>query len=211
MRIRHLVLFLSAYLIACGGNGRVNPAPLPAPPFGPADDDVLPSGIVLSARMDQAVSTNISSVGQAVSATVATAIIAQTGETVVPVGARIHGTITGLNDSDHPFDRALIRLNFDQLEFNGRRYPLSAALEFAQVRVGDRVIAAKKGALAGAGVGAIASAILTGVELDEVLKYAALGAGAGAIIGVLTPGDDDAVVPAGSLLELRTTRSIDLR
>ena len=211
MRTNHLVLFLSANLIACGGNGQVNPAPLPAPPTGPADADVLPSGMVLSARMDQAVSTNMSRVGEAVSATVAQAIIAQNGETVVPIGARIRGTITGLNDSDHPFDRALIRLNFDQLEFNGLRYPLSAELESAQVRVGDRVIAAQKGALAGAAVGAIASAILTGVELDEVLKYAALGAGAGAVIGVVAAGDQDAVVPAGSLLALRTTKSIDFR
>ena len=65
--------------------------------------------------------------------------------------------------------------------------------------------------MAGVGVDATASAILTGVELDEIIKYGALGAGAGAIIGVLARRDQNAVVPAGSLLALPTTRSIDRR
>ena len=212
MRKLVLPLMLTATLGACSTGadfetGEPGPGAQPAP----VNDDMLPSGMLLTARMDQRVNTSDSEVGEVVTATVTTPIIAQNGETVVPVGARIRGTITGLDDSDHPLDRALIRVNFDQLEMHGQTYPLSTSLESAQVRVGDRSVDIRRGAIGGAAVGAIAGAILSGLELDEILKAAAIGAGAGAVIGVATGGDRDAEVPAGSTVTLRTTQAIDLR
>lgn len=204
---------LIAGLGACGGGAELetgSPAPnvQPAPPL---NADALPAGGLLTARMDHTVSTDDSKVGDAVSATVAMSIMAQNGETVVPAGARIRGTITGLDDSDHPADRALIRVDFNRLEMYGRSYPLTAEVESAALRVGDRTVHVQRGALAGAAAGAIAGAILRGVELDEILKGAAIGAGAGTVIGIVTGGDVEAELPAGSTITLRTTQQINLR
>jgi hypothetical protein len=211
MRKLILPIICVAALGACSTNAEVETGPPVATQPAPVDNDMLPSGVLLTARMDQTVSTDHSHVGDGVSATVTNPIIAQNGETVVPAGARIRGTVTGLDDSDHPLDRALIRINFDQLEFSGHRYSLSTDLESAQVRVGDRTVDIRRGALAGGAIGAVTSAILSGAELDEILKGAALGAGAGAVIGVITGGDREAELPAGSTLTLRTTQNINLR
>ena len=212
MRTIIIPLVLVAALGACSSNAQVETGPSAgAVQPAPINNDVLPSGMLLTASMDQTVSTKASKVGDFVSATVTTRIVAQNGETVVPAGARIRGTITGLDDSDHPLDRALIRIDFNRLEIYGRSFPLTTELEAAQVRVGDHWVNARKGALAGAAVGAIAGAILSGVELAEILKGAAIGAGTGAVIGVITGGDQDAELPSGSTLTLRTTQAIDLR
>ena len=212
MRKMVVAMLCIAALGACSSNAQVETGP---PATGvqpaPANDDFLPGGAVLTARLDQTISTDQSRVGQAVSAVVSTPIIARNGETVVPAGARIRGTITGLDDSDHPLDRALIRIDFNELDFNGRRYPFNAELESAQVRVGDRMVDVKRGALAGGAIGAITSAILSGADVDDILKGAAIGAGAGAVIGVITGGDSEAELPVGSTLRLRTTQAIDLR
>jgi hypothetical protein len=173
--------------------------------------DALPSGTILNARMDQTVSTETSQVGEAITATLTTPILTQLGQTVVPVGAKLHGTITGLDDSDHPAERAVIRLDFNRLSWSGRNYPLTTELETAQLDVGDRSVMARRGTLAGAATGAVLGAILSGAELDDILKGAAVGAGAGSVIGVVLNGDVEAALPAGSSISLRTTQPVTLR
>jgi hypothetical protein len=218
MRKYLIPTLIAGGLFACGPGpqletGMPSPSVQSAPPDLPAlprTADVLPAGTMLTARMDQTVHTKTSTVGQRVSATVAYTLVAQNGETVIPSGAMIHGMITGLDDSDHPADQALIRLDFDRLEVGGKSYPFSATIESAEFRVGDRAVHARKGALAGASAGAVAGAILSGVELDDILKGAAMGAGAGSVIGIVTAGDVEAQIPAGSTIMLQTISSIKL-
>src|SRR5690606_16011997 len=99
---------------------------------------------------------------------------------------------------------------FRTLEFNGRTYPLSAAVVEADVDIDstrDLKDVAEKAGL-GAAAGAAIGAVLGG-DLTDALSGAVLGAGAGTIISLGT-GDVDAALPAGSDLVIRTTRGIDL-
>jgi hypothetical protein len=214
MRQSLIPVLVIAALGACAPAAEVetgppSPAVQTAPP--PATMDALPTGTVLSVRMDQTVSTETSKVGQPISATVTSAIRTQNGQAVVPAGAKIRGSITGLDDSDHPADRALIRLDFNRLEMNGRSYPLAVEVESAELKVGDRSVQARRGTLVGATAGAVLGAILSGAELDDILKGAVIGAGAGSVIGIVLAGDAEAELPAGSTMSLRTTQQITLR
>lgn len=212
---RMLVPIVAAAALAGCSRAATVESTLPSPsvqpaPATPATAAALPTGTMLTVRMNDAISTESSKVGDRFTATVTQPVVAQNGETAVPSGAVVTGTVTGLDDSDHPGDRALIRLSFDQLSFSGESHPLAADIASAQLNVGDRTVEAKRGALTGAAAGAVAAAVLEGVDLADILKGGALGAGAGAVIGVLS-GDVEARIPAGSPMTLQTTQTVSLR
>jgi hypothetical protein len=62
----------------------------------------------------------------------------------------------------------------------------------------------------GAAAGAVLGAILSGGELDKILIGGAIGAAAGTVIS-LGAGDVEGVIPAGSTMQLQTTRTVALR
>lgn len=173
---------------------------------------VLPAGADLSVRIDQTLSTEKTKTGDRVTATVWSPVIARNGDVVVPRGAKVYGKVTGIDDSDDPTDRALIQIDFVELEFLGKLYPVKAIITDVSNVVerrrstGEIIQRTATGAAAGAAIGAI----ISGADLDAIIKGGVFGATAGAVIS-LGLGDVEHVIPEGTPMMLRVRESVLLR
>ena len=177
----------------------------------PVDANSIPSGTTLRLRLNDKLGTESSKVGDHFTATVTSDLRAQNGAIVVPSGAVVHGTVTGLKDSDDASEQAAIRLDFERLNFNGRDYPFEANIEQASVqRAGESRDETIKKAGIGAAAGAVLGAIIGEGDVGKILGGAAIGAAAGTIIS-LGLGDVNAELPAGTEMTVETTNTIALR
>lgn len=178
----------------------------------PANANTLPAGSTMHARLNQSLSTENTKVGDAFTLTVTNNVVAQNGEVVVPAGAIVHGRVTALRDSDDPTERALIQLQFDRLTFSGRSFAFGAnvqsvaAVEQRNPKTGEILQRAGAGAAIGAAIGAVVS----GAELDAILKGGLIGAAAGTVLS-LGLGDVEHVIPAGTDMTIRATQTVALR
>jgi hypothetical protein len=177
-----------------------------------ANGSVLPSGSTMTVRLNQQLSTEGNKVGDSFTATVVNRVMATNGEVVIPAGSVVTGRITALDDSDNPTDRALIQLRFDRLSVNGRSYDFGAyitnvaTVEQKSKSTGKVIERAAQGAAAGAVLGAI----ISGADLDAILKGGAIGATAGTVVS-LGLGDVEHVIPAGTHMTLQSTQTVALR
>jgi hypothetical protein len=178
----------------------------------PTDARSLPSGTSLDIRLDQEIGTKSNKVGDAFTATVVNAVVAQNGETAVPAGSKVYGKITGLDNSDRVGDQAAIRVDFERIEVSGRSHPLSAKVTATnlETRGADTRDETLKKAGVGAAAGAVLGAIVSGGDLDKILLGGVLGAAAGTVIS-LGMGDVEGVLPAGTTMTLQTTRTVALQ
>jgi hypothetical protein len=178
----------------------------------PVDARTLPSGATITTRLDREIGTKMSRVGDRFSATVESDVIAQNNAVVVPAGAKVYGTVTGLQNSNNVGQTAAIKIAFEQLAFNGRTYPFSARVTATnlETRGGDTRNETLKKAGVGAAAGAVLGAVLSGGELSKILLGGAIGAAAGTAISLGT-GDVEAVLPAGTRMSLETTQTVALR
>jgi hypothetical protein len=178
----------------------------------PVNAATLPAGSNLTITLDQAIGTKTSRVGDTFSGTVAEAISAENGQTVVPAGSKVYGKVTALKQADNATQTAAIRLNFERLEVNGRSHPFDAKITATNLKTErDRT---RNETLKSAGVGAAAGAVLGAILSEGDLGKAALGALLGGVAGTaisLGTGDTQAVLPAGSEMRLQTTRVVALR
>src|SRR5438477_10875208 len=100
-------------LSACASNPSVQTASgVLYPGVTPANGRFVPSGTILTAKLDQAISVRSTSVGDRVTATVSDPVIARNGETAIPAGAILVGHVTGISSGDAS-TQAVVRLNFD--------------------------------------------------------------------------------------------------
>ncbi len=104
----------------------------------------------------------------------------------------------------------MIRLNFDELGFEGRRFPFSADISNVDVKSTVDKNGATRGAVTGGAVGAVLGAILSGGELSKIIGGGLLGAAAGTVVS-LGSGELGATIPAGSAMTLRATNTIIVR
>ena len=205
-------LLAGLMLVACARQTRVESAGEVDLGTSAIDARTLPSGTVLQARLDQEIGTKSSKVGDMFTATVEQAVVAQNGATVVPAGAKVHGTVTGLDNSDHVGEPAAIKVNFEHIVMYGRTYPFEGKITATnlETRGADTRNETLKKAGVGAAAGAVLGGILSGGDLDKILLGGALGAAAGTVIS-LGAGDVEGVLPAGTKMTLQTTRTVALR
>jgi hypothetical protein len=212
---RSIPAILAAFsLAACANNARVESAGDVNVSSTPVNAYSLPAGSQVVATLDQAIGTKVSKTGDSFWATVQNPVVAQNGQTVVPSGARIHGTVTGVQGASNPTETAVIKLDFDRLEMNGRSYPFEAKitatnLETRRSSDDTRNETIKKAGI-GAAAGAVLGAVLSGGDLSKILIGGALGAAAGTAIS-LGVGSTEAVLPAGSQITMQTTQNVALR
>lgn len=199
-------------LVGCARQTRVESAGDVAVSTTPADATMLPGGSTVEVRLDQEIGTKVSKVGDHFTATVENAVVAQNGATVVPAGSKIHGKVTGLDNSDRLGDAAVIKVDFERLTVNGRDYPFNAKVTATnlQTRGGDSRDETLKKAGIGAAAGAVLGAVLSGGDLDKILLGGALGAAAGTAIS-LGMGETEAVLPSGTRMTLQTTQTVSMR
>lgn len=175
----------------------------------PATSDMVPEGTVMDLTLNERLGTEVSRVGETFTASVADPVTAETGRVAVPAGAMVYGTVTGIDESESVGDQAAIRLDFDRLEANGQSYDFSAdILETGAETQRDDGVIGEETAI-GAGAGAALGLILEG-DLLGTLIGGALGAGAGTAVSLGT-GDVDAVLPEGTSMTVQTAQQIDLR
>jgi hypothetical protein len=196
---------------ACSRGATVEGYEAPTPAAQPTSAAELPEGTTIQARLDDSLGTDVSREGDTFTATVTTAVTASNGATVVPVGSKLHGTVTGLDDSDRVGESAYIRLDFDRITINGRDHQFDADVVATAVQTqGDTRNETLQKAGVGAAAGAVLGAVVGDADLKNIVLGAAIGAAAGTVIS-LGSGDVEAVLPAGSEITVRSTELVSLR
>jgi hypothetical protein len=181
------------------------PAPevaAPAQPPAPSPPLVIPTGTLLRVRLDEDLGSKISQPGQSFTATVADGIVAN-GRTVIPRGARAHGTVVDAKPLGRFKGGALLELRLDRVQTNEGRYPVSTSTvtrteqgkgkRTAGFAGGGGALGAIIGGLAGGGKGALIGGLA--------------GAGAGTAGTALT-GNKQIVLPAETLVTFRLEHSV---
>lgn len=204
-------LACAALLAACASGTQVSAGGEVAPAT-PANRNWLPAGTTMSARLDQSISTS-SHEGDAFSATVASNVYAQDGSVAIPAGAVLRGHVTGIHSASLPTDQNVIRLNFEQLDMNGRSYPFSGSISDVSVENGKGGTSSTvRNATTGAAAGAVLGAVLSGGDLSKIITGGLLGAAAGTVISMGQGGGSAAAtIPAGSTVTVRSNQAVQVR
>jgi hypothetical protein len=177
----------------------------------PASTSSIPVGTTLQVQLDQEVGTEQSRVGDAFTATVVEPVNTTSGDLVVPEGAVVHGTVTGLHASEHAGDQAAIKLDFDTLTINGQAYPFDAKITETHLETqGDTRNETLKKAGIGAAAGAALGVILGDASLGKIALGGLLGAAAGTAVS-LGAGEVQAVLPKGTNMTVQSTETVALR
>jgi outer membrane lipoprotein SlyB len=175
------------------------PAPAPAAPSGPRTVTLsVPSGTQMAVRLNQELSTRTATAGTAFTGTLAEAVVASDGRTLIPAGATVRGRVTESKASERAGQTATITLAFESVAFGGRTYPISSRVVDVPVRTVTRDSKTEQAAKVGAGAaaGAVLGRVIGG-NTKSTIAGAAVGAAAGTAVAMGT-ADVDAVIPAGS-------------
>jgi len=154
-------------------------APAPAPP-GPTSHEVtVPTGTTMPLELLTAVNSETGTIGTEVRARLQEAIVLG-GDTVIPNGATLTGTVTDVERSGRVQGRARLALRFTEVSFSGQRETLRTDPLTFEAEGTKKQDATKVGA--GAGIGAVIGGILGGGK--GAAKGAAIGgaAGGGAVL-----------------------------
>jgi hypothetical protein len=170
----------------------------------------VPAGTTVRATLDQRLSTAETNVNDTFTLTLQTPILTADRQTVVPAGARITGRVTAVRQSEDVATPAILRLEFNNLQWANRNAAFQADVVETQVqREGRTTEDALRGAAAGAAAGAVIGTIIRR-DIRGALTGAAVGAGAGTVIS-LGVANQDAVLETGTQMTLRLTQPVPFR
>src|SRR5688500_2852269 len=171
------------------------------PVGGEAAVGMIAGGSEISLYSGQRVCTNTYAIGDRFTASVAESVHGSNGVSI-PAGATAVIEITSVKRSNNANDDIEIELAVRSIAFNGKTYPVSSNVTYAQVdKVRDASTSddAKKVAT-GAVIGAIAGQIF-GKRTKSTVIGAATGAAAGAVVAGVT-AKYDGCVPSGGRISL---------
>jgi hypothetical protein len=210
--VRTIILLAAALVTGGCARAHVESSARAVPAATPANADAIPAGTAMTVRLNKLLATNSSTIGDLFAATTTEPVASQNGQTVVPVGAIVHGHVAGLRTSTVLGEKALIRLDFDSLVFSGRRYPFNASVTSYTLagRTRGSTRATMMAAAAGAAIGAAMGATIGGGGLGKIIAGSVLGGGTGTVIS-LGRGDVESLLSEGSTLTLRSTQTVTLR
>jgi hypothetical protein len=177
------------------------PAPPPPPPPEPI---VIPSGTVLTVRLQQALSSKTNTEGDPFNATLAQPLTVK-GKTVVPSGSSVSGVVTEAHKAGRFKGGATLDIALNSLTINATTYRLTT-MTMAQTSKGKgKRTAAMTGG--GAGGGALIGGLAGGGKGAAI--GALVGAGAG-VMGSAFTGNRDIEMPAESAVSFQLTKSLKL-
>jgi hypothetical protein len=105
--------------------GTLEPPSIPGKPRTPA-----PPGLAVDLRLTTPIDTDTSAAGDRVTATVVHPVHRhQSGETVIPAGAVVHGRISRMEHHLAPTEYLLIGLSFESVDFDGQTSPFAVETE----------------------------------------------------------------------------------
>jgi hypothetical protein len=166
----------------------------------------VPAGTTVGASLGTRLSTGTNHTGDSFMATTTEPIVVD-GQTIVPAGARIRGTLGDVQASGRISGRARMTLGFDEIiGADGKTHGISArplTMQAASATHGDVEKIAAGGVL-GAVIGGI-----TGGGKGAAIGAGA-GAGAGTILMLATQGDE-VVLETGQRLNVRMTSTLSIQ
>ena len=175
------------------------------PPGSERSLGTISVGSEVSFHSGQRVCTNTNTVGDRFTAQIAEPVHGSNG-VVIPAGSSAVVEITTLKRSERSNDNIEIGLRVESITFNGRTYPVTSEVSYAQV---ERVRGESKvgsNAVKGAAIGAVLGQIL-----GRRTKSTVIGAGAGAAVGAAVGAANSKVegcVPSGGRITVRLTQPL---
>ncbi|HYN81951.1 MAG TPA: hypothetical protein VES88_10650 [Gemmatimonadaceae bacterium] len=163
------------------------------------------AGSEMSLYSGQRVCTNTNSVGDRFTAQIADPVMGSNG-VVIPAGSSAVVEITTLKRSERSNDNIEIGLRVESITFNGKTYPVTSEVSYAQV---ERVRGESKvgsDAIKGAAIGAVLGQII-GRRTKSTVIGAAGGAAVGAAVGAAN-SKVEGCVPSGGRITLRLTQPL---
>ncbi len=177
--------------------------PEPAPPPAPAFREVtIPAGTTLSVTLLSTVASNKSKVEEPIKGSIAKDVTIS-GETALPIGTQILGSVTEAAESGRVKGRASVAFRFDRLVIDGETVRVQTA-SVEREAAADKRSDVKKGAL-GAGAGAIVGGVIGGGS------GAAVGAVAGGAGTVLATKGGEVEIPSGTVVSVLVQDPITVR
>jgi hypothetical protein len=189
---------LACFCAACGGSATTDTtdpagetktdAAAPektAPPEPVYKEITLPAGTTLRLDLKSSVASDTSKVEDTVRAGLRAPVVVD-GQTVLPVGTELVGTVTDVARSGRVKGRARIAYRFSSLRHDSERYDIATATIAHEAEATKKKDAAK--IAIGAGAGAALGAILGGG--DGAAKGAVIGGGAGTGAVLATRGEE---------------------
>ena len=171
----------------------------------------VPAGTMLTLELSETISTSSHSAGDPVTAAVTEAVTTADGTVLIPVGSRMSGTVRESQRSEGPEDPAVLAFDFRTLTVEGQSYPVTAAVEDAEPNrtAGDSDAESVAKVAIGTAAGALVGQILGGTE-EATVGGAAAGTLAGAAIAI-TSQHGDATLRQGSTITVQIQEPVELR
>ncbi len=176
----------------------------PAQPAAPAPVRIA-AGKVFTVSLDQSISTKDNSSGDRFQASLAEPVTVG-GNTVLPIGTRVAGTIVQAQSAGRVKGGALLQLTLDGISLHGQKYSIETSqFEEAGKARGKRSLVGGGG---GAAFGAIVGALAGGGKGAAIGGLAGGGAGTA---GAAFTGKRDIVLPAETRLHFKLERSLTVQ
>jgi hypothetical protein len=172
-----------------------------APPTPKFREVTIPAGTTLSVTLLDTLASNASKPEDPVRGTLAKPVIVS-GETAVPAGTEIRGSVIETHESGRVKGRASVVFQFERLVLAGETYRIQTAPVKREAGK-DTASDVKKGGV-GAGAGAIVGGLVGGG------KGAAVGAVAGGAGSVLVTKGKEVELPAGTAVTALLQQAITL-
>jgi hypothetical protein len=169
-------------------------APAPAPPVPTSHEVTVPTGTALPLELLTSVDSETATIGTEVRARLQQAIVVG-GDTAIPTGATLTGTVTDVERSGRVQGRARLAMRFTEASFSGQRETLRTDPLTFEAEGTKKQDATKVGA--GAGIGAVIGGILGGGK--GAAKGAAIGGAAGGGAVLATRGKEVELASGASL------------
>jgi hypothetical protein len=184
----------------------VDRTPAPLPVIARFREFTIPEGTRLAVRLESAVASDSSRVGDPVEATLNDAVTVD-GTEVLPSGSVVRGEVMAVQSAGKVKGRASLALRFGSISVAGRdeRYPISAGVSWLAPSSKGKDAATIAVPAAG---GAIIGALIGGKK--GAAMGAAIGGGGGTAV-VLTTSGPQIRLPGGTVLSLGLDRAVDVR
>jgi hypothetical protein len=196
---------------AAGGNTTAKP---PAPKIQPGKEAakapalqaiVVPTGTVLTIRLDQAVGSKISESGQPFTGTT-TSDITIDGKTAIPSGARASGVVSDAKALGRFKGGAVLAIKLTSIEVGGRAHSIetSSIVQSAKGKGKRTAVLAGGGAAVGALIGGLAGG-------GKGAAIGALAGGGAGTAGAAYTGNKDIVLPAESAVSFKLEAPLEIK
>lgn len=170
----------------------------------------VPMGTSMSLTLDETLSTERNTVGDAFTATLRNDLVDAGGDVVVPAGATVRGRLTRVDPSGGAGETGMIRVAFEAVSFAGRSYPIEATIVRANPRRSNRSALQEQEQAATAAASTAVTGRILGSDVRSTLRSAALTGTAGTTIALGTT-DVPVVLPAGSEMVIRLDSPMEVR